>query len=112
MAYTIARVARGYGERFQDVADWPWSDVLRSAMALDELERVDAVQRDMETLELAIRIATGMSQPRDLIGLRRDVESRMRLSALLADEAQRAKETLDMAMIARAERIARRNRRQ
>jgi hypothetical protein len=112
MAYLIMRVARSTALPFDVVDAWPWSAVLRHGMALDEVERVEAIRGDLAQAELAIRVGAAMSGAegaQELGRVRRAIKERGRLT--IRDREAMAVEDQGRRMMAKLDRIARRRRR-
>jgi hypothetical protein len=112
MAYLIMRVARSVTQPFDVVDAWPWSAVLRHGMALDEVERVEAIRGDLAQAELAIRVGAAMSGAegaQELGRVRRAIMARGRLT--IRDSDTLAVEQQGQRMMAKLDRIARRRRR-
>ena len=85
--------------------------MLASALALDELERVRDIQRDGQALEAAIRGGLAMTAEglRALERIGDGIRTRQQLSALLTANPEQDQQLVRD--VARAERIARRQRR-
>ena len=109
MAFQVMRVARSTGLPFHVVDSWPWSDVLRHVIALDEVERVEALQRDMGQVELAIRIGAAMSGEnggQELSRVRSQIRANYRLTIRTPDVI--ADEERGRQMMAKLDRVQKR----
>jgi hypothetical protein len=106
IAYTLARVATAYSQRFGDVAEWPYAEVLAASLALDELDRVESLRKDGEMLEQALRTAVAHHKPTELARTRADIRGRQRLMPVDGGTLPQDQDTL--AALAKTHRIARR----
>lgn len=107
----MARVARGYGQDFGTTLDAPFADVLVADMALDELDRIDALQHASERLALAQLIAVGTQQPKELAAEGRRLDAAIRRIPKPVEERDRERDVA-VERIERAMRVNRRKRRQ
>lgn len=79
-------------------------------MALEELDRVDAIRRSVDELNLAGHFSRAMNKPEDLRDVAHEIQRAMRLSQQATD-AMRDAETQALRQIEKLHRIHRRQRR-
>ena len=77
---------------------------------MDELERVDRIVRDLESVEAAWRTGYAMHKPGELAKEGREIRQRMKLSGLIADDVVRQQEQAGLQRLLKAHRMARRRR--
>ena len=104
----MARVASGYGLDPRMIAGWDWLDVLIWGAALEEVERVAAIEHYADAVNAAALQAQAFHEPKQL----QDAWGGVRRLALLPvrptpDQVQEATEAV-LDRVALAERIARR----
>ena len=111
MAYMVARVATRLSQDFDVVDAWPWTKVLRTSLALDELDRVEGIRRDGELVELAVRVGVAMSKEggQELARLRYAI--RQRGTLVIRDDEVAQQEERGRQMMAKLARVERRRRR-
>jgi len=108
VSYAVARVASGYGLDPRTVTGWDWLDVLIWGAALEEVERVAAIEHYADAVNAAALQAQAFHEPKQL----QDAWGGVRRLALLPvrptpDQVQEATEAV-LDRVALAERIARR----
>lgn len=73
----MTRVARAFGQSPVAVLDWPWDDVLLAWYGLEEVERIDRLEREVDALQAAFLTNHAVVDPKKLMAEQRQLRARL-----------------------------------
>lgn len=92
----MTRVARAFGQSPSAVLDWPWDEVLAAWYGLEEVERIERLEREVDTLHAAFYANYAAHNPKKLMAEQRSLRARLQAGDAppKADEATLLRDAL------------------
>lgn len=100
----MGRVARAYGQRWQQIYEAPWHDTLVAYYALDEMERIEQLRQQERDVDMAFSMNAAFHGGRPLTRLRHHLLARLQ-EPTAHDDTVPAPEALADDMMRLAERL-------